>query len=121
MPTISASPGPVVPCRPCHAGRSGRPGRAPAPEGTDAGRVQLIPTCAPRRPEEDRRHTHPAGSQAGHGGARPTKPEDDGRRTCPADGRGACGRDPTKPEEDGRRSRSADSQRKQHADHPPPT
>ena len=86
MPTISASPGPVVPCRPCHAGRSGRPGRAPAPEGTDAGRVPRNRKTTDGAPVQQ--------TDAGHAGVIPRRLEDNGRRTCPADRRGACGRVP---------------------------
>lgn len=65
MPTISASPGSVVPCR-LDAG-AGHAGMIPAPEETDAARVQQTASGSmagviPRRLEEDGRGARPAGS-----------------------------------------------------------
>ena len=92
MPTISASPGSVVPCR-LDAG-AGHASMIPAPEGADAARVQLILTCAshgtghaecvPLSPEETdaaRVQLTASGSMAG---VIPRRLEEDGRGARPA-------------------------------------
>ena len=95
MPTINASPGSVVPCR-LDAG-AGHAGMIPAPEGADAGRVQLIPTCDSRN------------AGAGHAGMIPAPEGTDAARVQLTASGSMAGVIPRRLEEDGRGARPAGS------------